>query len=169
MTTVPCPFGCFFQICSAWRAQTQATGEQAFECIKANVNGAMDLIDAGINQGVKRVVALSTGKASNKRLRRILWQGTITAMKYKPIIKAPNEIKAGGRQRENGSHRPLHEQADSHHLGRTNLSGALRPNGGNRGKRRFRMPSYCSCLTTEAIMDDPASASSLEVKQCLQK
>ena len=34
-----------------------------FECIKTNINGAMNLIDACIDQGVKRVVALSTDKA----------------------------------------------------------------------------------------------------------
>tara|TARA_B110000967_G_C18841461_1_gene539585 strand:+ start:647 stop:1648 length:1002 start_codon:yes stop_codon:yes gene_type:complete len=34
-----------------------------FECIKTNVNGAMNLIDACIDQGVKKVVALSTDKA----------------------------------------------------------------------------------------------------------
>jgi UDP-N-acetylglucosamine 4,6-dehydratase (inverting) len=36
-----------------------------FECIKTNVNGAMNLVDACIDRGVKRVVALSTDKASN--------------------------------------------------------------------------------------------------------
>mgnify|MGYP003706276855 CR=1 FL=1 len=36
-----------------------------FECIKRNINGAMNLIDACIDQGVKRVVALSTDKASS--------------------------------------------------------------------------------------------------------
>lgn len=36
-----------------------------FECIKTNVVGAMNLIDACIDQGVKRVVALSTDKASS--------------------------------------------------------------------------------------------------------
>ena len=36
-----------------------------FECIKTNVNGAINLIDACIDQGVKRVVALSTDKASS--------------------------------------------------------------------------------------------------------
>lgn len=36
-----------------------------FECIKTNINGAMNLIDACIDRGVKRVVALSTDKASN--------------------------------------------------------------------------------------------------------
>lgn len=36
-----------------------------FECIKTNINGAMNLIDACINQNVKRVVALSTDKASS--------------------------------------------------------------------------------------------------------
>ncbi len=36
-----------------------------FECIKTNVNGAMNLIDACIDQKVKKVVALSTDKASS--------------------------------------------------------------------------------------------------------
>lgn len=36
-----------------------------FECIKTNVNGAINLIDACIDKGVKRVVALSTDKASS--------------------------------------------------------------------------------------------------------
>jgi len=36
-----------------------------FECIKTNVIGAMNLIDACIDQGVKRCVALSTDKASS--------------------------------------------------------------------------------------------------------
>ena len=36
-----------------------------FECIKTNINGAMNLVDACIDRGIKRVVALSTDKASN--------------------------------------------------------------------------------------------------------
>lgn len=36
-----------------------------FECVKTNIHGAMKLIDACIDSGVKRVVALSTDKASN--------------------------------------------------------------------------------------------------------
>ncbi len=36
-----------------------------FECIKTNVNGAMNVIDCAIDQGVKRVIALSTDKACN--------------------------------------------------------------------------------------------------------
>jgi len=36
-----------------------------FECIKTNILGAMNLIDACIDKGVKRVVALSTDKASS--------------------------------------------------------------------------------------------------------
>ena len=36
-----------------------------FECIKTNINGAMNLIDACIDQKVKKVVALSTDKASS--------------------------------------------------------------------------------------------------------
>lgn len=35
-----------------------------FECVKTNINGAMNLIDACIDKGVKKVVALSTDKAS---------------------------------------------------------------------------------------------------------
>lgn len=36
-----------------------------FECVKTNILGAMNLIDVCIDQGVKRVVALSTDKASS--------------------------------------------------------------------------------------------------------
>ena len=36
-----------------------------FECVKTNVLGAMNLIDAAIDRGVKGVVALSTDKASS--------------------------------------------------------------------------------------------------------
>ncbi len=36
-----------------------------FECVKTNVMGAMNVIDACIDQGVKRVIALSTDKASS--------------------------------------------------------------------------------------------------------
>jgi len=36
-----------------------------FECVKTNVFGAMNLIDACIDQGVKKIVALSTDKASS--------------------------------------------------------------------------------------------------------
>jgi UDP-N-acetylglucosamine 4,6-dehydratase/5-epimerase len=36
-----------------------------FECVKTNVFGAMNLIDASIDKGVKKIVALSTDKASS--------------------------------------------------------------------------------------------------------
>jgi UDP-N-acetylglucosamine 4,6-dehydratase len=36
-----------------------------FECIKTNINGAMNLIEACIEKKIKKVVALSTDKASN--------------------------------------------------------------------------------------------------------
>tara|TARA_B100001287_G_scaffold213373_1_gene182180 strand:+ start:100 stop:1095 length:996 start_codon:yes stop_codon:yes gene_type:complete len=36
-----------------------------FECIKTNINGAMNLIDVCIDQKIKKVVALSTDKASS--------------------------------------------------------------------------------------------------------
>jgi len=35
-----------------------------FECVKTNINGAMNLIDACIDHNIKKVVALSTDKAS---------------------------------------------------------------------------------------------------------
>lgn len=36
-----------------------------FECVKTNINGAMNLIDVCIDQKIKKVVALSTDKASS--------------------------------------------------------------------------------------------------------
>ena len=36
-----------------------------FECIKTNINGAMNVIDACLDRGIKKVVALSTDKASS--------------------------------------------------------------------------------------------------------
>ncbi len=36
-----------------------------FECIKTNINGSMNIINASINNNVKKVVALSTDKACN--------------------------------------------------------------------------------------------------------
>jgi UDP-N-acetylglucosamine 4,6-dehydratase (inverting) len=36
-----------------------------FECVKTNIDGAMNLIDACIDQNVKKVIALSTDKASS--------------------------------------------------------------------------------------------------------
>ena len=36
-----------------------------FECIKTNINGAVNIIDACIDSGVRKVVALSTDKASS--------------------------------------------------------------------------------------------------------
>ena len=36
-----------------------------FECIKTNINGAMNVVDAAIDNSVSKVVALSTDKASS--------------------------------------------------------------------------------------------------------
>ena len=36
-----------------------------FECVKTNIIGAMNMIDVCIDRGIKRIVALSTDKASN--------------------------------------------------------------------------------------------------------
>jgi len=38
---------------------------EPFECVKTNIHGAMNLIDAATDKGVKKVVALSTDKASS--------------------------------------------------------------------------------------------------------
>lgn len=45
--------------------QVPAAEYNPMECIKTNVNGAQNVIDAAIHCGVKRVVALSTDKAAN--------------------------------------------------------------------------------------------------------
>src|SRR5579859_2295839 len=45
--------------------QVPAAEYNPFEVIKTNVFGAQNIIDAAIDQGVKRVVALSTDKAAN--------------------------------------------------------------------------------------------------------
>ena len=55
------------------RHQDRADGRvQPFECVKTSINGAMNLIDACIDKGVKRVVALSTGQGQQpgQSLRR---------------------------------------------------------------------------------------------------
>lgn len=44
--------------------QVPAAEYNPFECIKTNVLGAQNVIDAALSQGVKRVVALSTDKAA---------------------------------------------------------------------------------------------------------
>lgn len=36
-----------------------------FECVKTNINGSMNVIDAALDNGIKKVVALSTDKASS--------------------------------------------------------------------------------------------------------
>ena len=40
------------------------TAEYNFECIKTNIHGAMNIVDASIDCNVKGVVALSTDKGS---------------------------------------------------------------------------------------------------------
>src|SRR5262245_65896501 len=44
--------------------QVPAAEYNPFECIKTNVLGAQNLIEASLDMGVKRVVALSTDKAA---------------------------------------------------------------------------------------------------------
>ncbi len=64
-----------------------------FECIKTNVNGAMNLIDACIDQNVKKVVALSTDKASSP----INLYGA-TKLASDKLFTASNSSYAGGKQ-----------------------------------------------------------------------
>lgn len=62
-----------------------------FECIKTNINGAMNLIDACIDQKVKKVVALSTDKASSP----INLYGA-TKLSSDKLFVASNSSYAGG-------------------------------------------------------------------------
>ena len=62
-----------------------------FECIKTNINGAMNLIDACIDQNVKRVLALSTDKASSP----INLYGA-TKLASDKLFTASNSSYAGG-------------------------------------------------------------------------
>lgn len=62
-----------------------------FECVKTNINGAMNLIDACIDQKVKKVVALSTDKASSP----INLYGA-TKLASDKLFTASNSSYAGG-------------------------------------------------------------------------
>lgn len=62
-----------------------------FECIKTNIGGAMNLIDACIDQKIKKVVALSTDKASSP----INLYGA-TKLASDKLFTASNESYAGG-------------------------------------------------------------------------
>jgi UDP-N-acetylglucosamine 4,6-dehydratase (inverting) len=62
-----------------------------FECIKTNINGAMNIIDACIDQKVKKVVALSTDKASSP----INLYGA-TKLAADKLFTASNSSYAGG-------------------------------------------------------------------------
>ena len=64
-----------------------------FECVKTNINGAMNLIDACIDQNVKKVVALSTDKASSP----INLYGA-TKLASDKLFTASNSSYAGGHQ-----------------------------------------------------------------------
>lgn len=62
-----------------------------FECIKTNINGAMNLIEACIDRGVKRLIALSTDKASSP----INLYGA-TKLASDKLFTASNSSYAGG-------------------------------------------------------------------------
>lgn len=57
--------GVDFLVHAAALKQVPAAEYNPMECIKTNVNGAENVINAAIHNGVKRVVALSTDKAAN--------------------------------------------------------------------------------------------------------
>ena len=50
-----------------------------FECVKTNVIGGMNLIDACIDKGVKRVVALSTDKSEQSD--QLVWRHKLASDK----------------------------------------------------------------------------------------
>lgn len=54
-----------YVIHAAAMKQVPACEYNPFEAIKTNINGAQNIIDAALDQGVKKVVALSTDKAVN--------------------------------------------------------------------------------------------------------
>ena len=54
-----------FVVHAAALKQVPAAEYNPFECIKTNVHGAYNVIEAALNVGVKKVVALSTDKAVN--------------------------------------------------------------------------------------------------------
>ena len=64
-----------------------------FECVKTNINGAMNLIDACIDQKVEKVVALSTDKASSP----INLYGA-TKLASDKLFTASNSSYAGGQK-----------------------------------------------------------------------
>ena len=54
-----------FLIHAAALKQVDTAEYNPFECVKTNIQGAMNLIDSCIDTKVKRVIALSTDKASS--------------------------------------------------------------------------------------------------------
>ena len=57
--------GVDYVIHAAALKQVPAAEYNPMECIKTNINGAQNVIDAAISAGVRKVVALSTDKAAN--------------------------------------------------------------------------------------------------------
>ena len=57
--------GVDFVIHAAALKQVPTAEYNPMECIKTNINGASNVIDASIKNGVKKVIALSTDKAAN--------------------------------------------------------------------------------------------------------
>lgn len=58
-------YGVDYVVHAAALKQVPAAEYNPMECIKTNVNGAQNVIDAAIKCGVKKVIALSTDKAAN--------------------------------------------------------------------------------------------------------
>ena len=58
-------YRCDYVVHAAALKQVPTAEYNPMECIKTNVNGAQNVIDAAIECGVKKVIALSTDKAAN--------------------------------------------------------------------------------------------------------
>jgi UDP-N-acetylglucosamine 4,6-dehydratase len=83
--------GIDYVIHAAALKQVPAAEYNPMECLKTNINGAQNVIDAAITTGVKRVVALSTDKAANP----INLYGASKLASDKLFVAANNIVGAG--------------------------------------------------------------------------
>ncbi|WP_026375631.1 UDP-N-acetylglucosamine 4,6-dehydratase (inverting) [Aestuariibacter salexigens] len=81
-----------FVVHAAALKQVPAAEYNPNECIKTNINGAQNVIDACIENGVKRVIALSTDKAANP----VNLYGATKLASDKLFVAANNISGAGG-------------------------------------------------------------------------
>ena len=86
--------GVDFVIHAAAMKQVPAAEYNPMECVKTNINGAENVIDAALNNDVEKVIALSTDKAANP----INLYGA-TKLASDKIFVAANNISGGHRTR----------------------------------------------------------------------